>query len=168
MSTSVRILIAGIGNVFRADDGFGVEVARRLLEQPATPGVDVVDFGIRGVDLAYALMDGYDAVILVDALPRGGSPGTLSVLELDPRALDETPPSGIALEAHSIDPLDVLHWVRQFGCPLPPIRIIGCEPARLGTEHEPEMGLSPPVQAAAVAAVRLVEETVEELRVLRI
>ena len=81
MTRPARILIAGIGNIFLGDDAFGVEVARRLVRRRLPDGVRVVDFGIRGLDLTYALLDGYEAVILVDAAPRGGPPGTLYVLE---------------------------------------------------------------------------------------
>ncbi len=174
-----RILVAGIGNIFLADDGFGVEVAHRLLERPLPPGVEVVDFGIRGLDLAYALQAGYAAVILVDAAPRGYPPGTLSVIE--PELRDESGgelPGGIdggsglssgrrsILEPHAMDPVRVLLLARQLGATLPPVRVVACEPGRL----EPVEGadllveLSEPVRAAVGPAIELVEALIAEFR----
>src|SRR5271165_3610783 len=106
-----RILIGGIGNIFFGDDAFGVEVARRLSGRPLPEGVRVVDFGIRGLDLAYALLDPYDAVILVDAVPRGGQPGTLYVLEPELDAVDAPPPM---VEPHALDPWKVLHLAQSL------------------------------------------------------
>ena len=126
-----RILVAGIGNVFLGDDGFGVAVAGRLAAATLPPGVDVVDFGIRGMDLAYALRD-YDVAILVDAVPRGGAPGTLYVIEPELDA-DEAGP-----DAHGMDPVKVLALARGLGDPLPRVLVVGCEPA-----HGPERGRRP-------------------------
>src|SRR6476659_8714525 len=103
-----RVLIAGVGNIFLGDDGFGVEVVQRLAQRPLPDGVRVVDFGIRGLDLTFALLDGYEAVILVDAVPRGGVPGTLYVLEPEPGAADEPGAPGTMVELHSLDPAKVL------------------------------------------------------------
>jgi hydrogenase maturation protease len=152
-----RILVAGLGNVFLGDDGFGVEVSRRLAGRRLPDGVRVVDFGIRGLDLTYTLLDGWDAAILVDAAPRGGRPGTLYVLE--PK-LDSDAPA--AVEPHSMDPVKVLALVRELGGTPPLLRVVGCEPAAAG---EFEMGLSPAVEAAIDPAVALVEELVAELGV---
>lgn len=155
-----RILVAGIGNVFLADDGFGVEVARRLLARPRRPGVAVVDYGIRGLDLAYALQDGWDAVVLVDAARRGQPPGTLSVIEPSLEAGGEPAP-----EAHAMDPATVLRLARALG-PLPPrILLVACEPATLVAPDSEDVlvELSEPVRAAVESAVSLVETVVESL-----
>jgi hydrogenase maturation protease len=152
-----RVLVAGIGNVFLADDGFGVEVAARLADVEMPAGVHVEDFGIRGLDLAYALA-GYDLAILVDAVPRGGPPGTLYVIE--PEALD----GEAGIDAHGMDPVKVLGLARALGEPLPRILVLGCEPAvRLtGEEDEVVAELSPPVRAAVDEAVRMVQALIEE------
>jgi len=115
------ILIAGIGNVFLADDGFGVEVARLLAQRELPPGVKVADFGIRGMDLAYALRD-YDVAIFLDAVPRGGPPGTLYVIEPE---LDGTQ---VGPDAHAMDPVKVLALADGLGDPLPRVLVVGCEP----------------------------------------
>lgn len=156
----VRVLVAGIGNVFMADDGFGVEVARRLTERTFPPGVDVADFGIRGMDLMYALGEGYDAAVFVDAVPRGEPPGTLFVIE--PR-LDG---GGAApMDAHGMDPVKVLALASQIGDVPERILIVGCEPAlRMTGEEEDLVGeLSEPVKAAVPAAVEMVESLLEDL-----
>lgn len=153
-----RILVAGVGNVFFGDDGFGVEVVRRLAARPLPDGVRVVDFGIRGLDLAYALLEGYDAVVLIDALQRGGPPGTLHVLEPGPADLEG--PADV--ETHNLHPLQVLRLVRTMGGSVRRLRVVGCEPATLGSEEELVMGLSEPVRAAVDEAVQIVEALVAE------
>jgi hydrogenase maturation protease len=152
-----RVLVAGIGNVFLADDGFGVEVAARLAEVELPAGVHVEDFGIRGLDLAYALAD-YDLAILVDAVPRGAPPGTLSVIE--PDALD----GDVGIDAHGMDPVKVLGLARALGEPLPEILVLGCEPAvrMTGEEDEVVAALSAPVRGAVDEAVRMVQALIEE------
>jgi hydrogenase maturation protease len=155
-----RVLIAGIGNIFLGDDGFGVEVARRLAARPQPDGVRVVDFGIRGFDLAYALMEGSELAVLMDALPQGGTPGTLYVLEPDPGQQAEE--VSAALSTHGMDPARVLQLVRALGGACPPLRVVGCEPATFGSEEEPMMGLSGPVAAAVEEAVGLVEGLVRD------
>jgi hydrogenase maturation protease len=151
-----RVLVAGVGNIFLGDDGFGVEVARRLSSRPLPPGVKVADFGIRGVDLAYALA-GCDAAILVDAASRGGAPGTLYVIEpaLSAEA-GETP------EAHSMTPARLLAWIAPEERPKT-LRVVGCEPETFGPEGLGAVGLSAPVGAAVDEAVRLVEALLAEL-----
>jgi hydrogenase maturation protease len=157
----MRVLVAGIGNVFLGDDGFGVEVARRLQSRPRRPGVEVADFGIRGVDLAYALGD-YDAVILVDAAPRGGVPGSLYVIEPGPDpAATSMPP-----DAHGMDPVKVLWLARQLGGRQPRTLIVGCEPALVPAApagEEVVATLSPVVEQAVAEAVTVVESLVAEL-----
>jgi hydrogenase maturation protease len=154
-----RILVAGIGNVFLGDDGFGVALADRLAQSALPAGVEVVDYGIRGMDLAYALLEGWDAVVLLDATPCGKAPGTLYVIE---PALDLVEP---AFDAHGMDPVTVLALARALGGELPRTLVVGCEPQTRMTGDEPEVvaGLSEPVRAALDAAVPLVEEVLGEL-----
>ena len=154
-----RILVAGIGNIFLGDDGFGVAVARRLAERPLPRGVEVGDFGIRGLDLVYELGEGHDAVILLDAVPRGEAPGTLFVIE------PEISPEAVGLDAHGMDPAKVLALARDLGRVPERVLLVGCEPQRRmdGSEAEVVGELSEPVQAAVEAAVELVEELVGEL-----
>src|SRR6266511_3357417 len=157
-----QTLVAGIGNIFLGDDGFGVEVVRRLAERPLPEGVRVADFGIRGFALAYALLEGYDAVILVDATRRGGRPGTLYVIEPDLNDQDEPGAPEAALATHGMDPVKVFRLVRALGGRLPRVRLVGCEPATFGPE-EGEMGLSEPVRAAVSGAIELIEEQITDL-----
>jgi hydrogenase maturation protease len=153
-----RILVAGIGNIFLGDDAFGVEVVRRLARRELPDEVRVVDFGIRGLDLTYALLDGYEAVILVDALPRGEPPGTLYVLE---PARGEA--AHMPLEAHSMDPVKVLRLAEAMGGRVERLLLIGCEPTPLRDEEDMREGLSDPVRASVEEAVRLIESLVARL-----
>jgi hydrogenase maturation protease len=152
------ILIAGVGNIFLGDDAFGSEVARRSLHL-ASKNVRVVDFGIRGLDLAYALTDGYDAVILIDAVSTGGEPGTIYVIE--PSANDGGEVSAV-VEGHSMDPANVLALARSMGTAPEHIRLVGCEPESFGSPDEGRMGLSPRVAAAVDEAIRVIEGLVRE------
>ena len=158
-----RILIAGIGNIFLGDDAFGVEVARRLAAREWPPGSDVrvTDFGIRGYDLAYALLDGYDTTILIDACPRGEPAGTLYVIEPDLSNLGDDDDRNAAVEAHSMNPLNVLRLASSMG-PLKKVLLVGCEPETLGPE-EGQMELSSTVQAVIDDAVKLVESIVSKI-----
>src|SRR5215210_4514113 len=125
-----NILVAGIGNIFQGDDAFGVEVAQRLLTRQLPDGVKVVDYGIRGFDLAFALMDPWDSVILVDAIAQGGEPGTLYTLEPD---LGSLPPvTDDALDTHGMHPVNVLRMVKSMGATPPPLKLVACEPQDLG------------------------------------
>jgi hydrogenase maturation protease len=155
-----RILVAGIGNIFFGDDAFGCEVARQLLERPIPDGVTIKDFGIRSYDLAYAIMDGYDATILVDAAPQGNAPGTIYLIEPDLKKLDELP--GEAVNAHSMNPVRVLQLVRSLGGKPGWLRVVGCEPAVLESE-EGAMGLSEKVQAAVAPAIEMIEALIREI-----
>jgi hydrogenase maturation protease len=161
--TQPRILIACIGNIFLGDDGFGVEVAKHLVARVWPPEVRVVDFGIRGFDLAYALLDKYDVTIFVDALPRGEAPGTLYVLEPGLAELAESDAPVEMIETHGMNPLRVLRLARALGADFRKILIVGCEPETLGPE-EGLLGLSAPVAAAVGAAVQLVESLVTKIR----
>jgi hydrogenase maturation protease len=165
-----RILIACIGNLFLGDDGFGVEVARRLLsrqERQYPAGVQIADFGIRGIDLAYALLDEYDMLVLVDAMPRGGAPGTLYLIEPDLTGIN--PEQGVeagrvALDNHSMDPVKVLAYARALGAKPIHTLIVGCEPAPLSESDysEMQMGLSEPVQSAVAEAVKMIDSLIEQ------
>ncbi len=152
-----KVLVAGIGNIFLGDDAFGVEVAQRLAARPLPEGVKVVDFGIRSYDLAYALMNDWDLVILVDALPGAGKPGTLYVMEPDLPAEDETPAS---LDAHTMNPVAALQLVSALGGKVGRILVVGCEPATVEPDDGGEVGLSAPVKAAVDEAARMVEELI--------
>jgi hydrogenase maturation protease len=158
-----RILIAGIGNIFLGDDAFGVEVVRRLAghEWPEGSKVRVTDFGIRGYDLAYALLDGYDVTILVDACPRGAPPGTLYVIEPDLAELGGSEEQQAAVEAHSMNPLNVLRLASSLG-PLKRVFLVGCEPQTLGPE-EGQMGLSEAIESVLGEAVKMIEELVKKI-----
>ncbi|HET9529076.1 MAG TPA: hydrogenase maturation protease [Blastocatellia bacterium] len=158
----MSILIAGIGNIFLGDDGFGCEVAKRLARRELPDGVRVVDYGIRGFDLAYALMDGDDVTIFVDATPRGGEPGTLYAIEPDLSELDKLDGREMMVETHGMNPLKVLSMVKSMGGQLKRILLVGCEPATLGPE-EGQMGPSEPVEAAVDEAVSLIESLVRDL-----
>jgi hydrogenase maturation protease len=155
------ILVAGIGNIFQTDDGFGSEVARRLLTGPPVPeGVKIVDYGIRGVHLAYELLDGYDAAILVDATSQGGDPGTIYVIEPDVDAIQTE--TGLAeagiVDAHGMDPASVLALLKSLGGHVERLLVVGCEPADI----EEGMGLSEPVAGAVEEACRVVRDLVDQ------
>jgi hydrogenase maturation protease len=152
--------VAGIGNVFLGDDGFGVAVADRLWRRELPAGVEVVDFGIRGMDLAYAMQERYDAVVLIDATPRGGVPGTLYVIEAD---LDGD--TDVAVDAHGMDPVAVMALVRTLGGSLPRTYVVGCEPeTRMSADDENIVAqLSEPVLAAIDPAVKLVESLLQDI-----
>ncbi|HMC90598.1 MAG TPA: hydrogenase maturation protease [Gemmataceae bacterium] len=158
--SSPRILIAGVGNIFMGDDAFGVEVAQRLGQRPLPEEVRVIDFGIRGMDLTYALLDDYETVILVDALPRGGKPGTLYVLEPEIGASEATASTNVLVEAHDMDPAKVLCLAQALGSKVQRVLVVGCEPSKPATEDEMEMAMSPPVEAAADEAVVLIESII--------
>jgi hydrogenase maturation protease len=154
-----RTVVAGVGNVFLGDDGFGVELAARLMTRPLPPGVEVVDVGIRGMHLAFDLLDGCELLVLLDASARGEPPGTLTVLQVDPGAEGHAggPDPGVA-DGHGMTPAAVLGLVRSLGGRLDRVTVVACEPADLGEG----IGLSEPVRAAVDAAVPLVERLIGE------
>jgi hydrogenase maturation protease len=150
------VLIAGIGNVFLGDDGFGVEVVRRLDPAELPPGVTAIDYGIRGVHLAYDLLDGdVRTLIMVDALPTDGPPGTVALLEVDGDALAELTREPATVDSHAMHPEAVLAALHALGGQVDRVLVVGCRPLRV----EPGMGLSRPVAAAVDAAAALAVET---------
>ena len=153
------ILVAGIGNIFLGDDGFGVEVARRMLVRPQPDSVRVVDFGIRGLDLAYALQDEYETVVLVDAYPHGQKPGTVSVIEPN---LHDLSSGGDFVQPHAMHPVNVLRMAGAMNARLNRLLVVGCEPADLGGD-EGRMGLSEAVQSSVDEAVNTVEALVRRI-----
>lgn len=157
------ILVAGIGNIFKGDDAFGTEVARRLARRPQPDGVTVVDFGIRGIDLAYALLDGYDAALLIDTARRGEMPGTVSVVVPETPSSEPPEPQDLGLELHALDPAKVLKMVAAMGGECRNILLVACEPVTFGDEDSGAMGLSPQVADAVDAAIPVVERLVREL-----
>ena len=158
MKSGAPILVAGIGNIFFGDDAFGSEVARELMRRPLPEGVKVDDFGIRSHDLAYALMDGCDA-ILIDAVPRGGAPGTLYLIEPDMESLGG---EGEIPDGHSMSPVRVFRLVQSLGGRMGRIYLVGCEPSVLESE-DGAMGLSESVQAAVPRAIEMIETLLDEL-----
>ena len=156
----IRVLVAGVGNIFLGDDAFGVEVVSQLKHRPQPPGVQVVDFGIRGLDLTYALLEGYEAVVLVDAMPRGGQPGTLYLLEPE---TGESGDADVMVEGHNLNPVNVLRLAAAMGSPVKRLLVVGCEPCPLDEFEEMATELSKPVRTAVSEAVALVESLVKEL-----
>ncbi len=153
---SAPVLVAGVGNIFLGDDGFGVEVARRLatLDLPAT--VAVGDYGISGMHLAYDLADGVEKAILIDAMPRGGEPGTVYVVEPE-RSVSTSGSDMPFLDGHGMQPDVVLRMLETLGAQVSQVLIVGCEPE--STDYG--IGLSPPVQAAVDEAIKLVLKLIE-------
>lgn len=156
-----RVLVAGIGNIFLGDDAFGVEVAQRLARRRQLDSVRVIDFGIRGLDLAYALLDGYETVILVDATPRGGQPGTLYVLELDLQSAGPVN-ADLQMETHNLDPVKVLRLAAALGAKVQSLLLVGCEPEPVDDIEEMQSSMSQAVRAAIDEAVLLVESLVAD------
>ncbi len=154
------VLIAGVGNIFLGDDAFGVEVARSLATRQLPENAVVKDFGIRGFDLAYALLDPWDAVILVDALPRGEPPGTLYTMEPNLAGLGNPASPDMAMNPHGMDPVRVLHLASSMGTIAARVLIVGCEPQDFGDELEGRMGLSTVVQDAVEEASKMVVDLV--------
>lgn len=159
-----RVLVAGIGNVFFGDDGFGVAVANRMAGGPSPEGVRIAEYGIRGVHLAYELLDGYDTLVMIDAVPMGEAPGTLAVIQPDPphrsQVVEEdrrapTPP----MDSHTMTPEAVLGVLAGLGGSLGEVYIVGCQPATLA----PGMELSSAVAAAIERAADLVTELLTDI-----
>ena len=160
MSGSKRILVAGVGNIFLGDDAFGSEVARRLVRRVLPAEVQVNDYGTCSYDLAYAMMEGYEATILVDATSQGQSPGTVYLIEPDLNELEKM--DRAVADGHSMNPVSVLQMVRSLGCRPRRLYLVGCEPAALGND-EGVIGLSESVQAAVPRAIEMVESLISDL-----
>jgi len=158
---SKSILIAGIGNIFHGDDAFGVAVAQKLAAEDWPQRVHVVDFGIRAIDLAFALLDGHDLTILVDATARGSEPGTLYVIEPDIDYVAENTGED-CVNSHALDPAKVLLLAKNLGAQFKRILVVGCEPLTLGEEEEGRMGLSAIVEAAIDPAIETIRRLVSE------
>jgi len=163
--TALRVLVAGVGNVFLGDDGFGVEVVRRMADDTLPAGVKVADFGIRGLHLAYELLEGWDTAILVDASPRGGDPGTLYLIDVDPAdrpprlTTEEVVEQGAVFDAHGMAPVEVLAMLDTLGgTPPDRVLVLGCEPAVV----DEQMGLSEPVDGAVDVAVTELRKLIDE------
>jgi hydrogenase maturation protease len=145
----MTVLVAGLGNVFCTDDAFGVAVVEELAKRELPPGVEVRDFGIRGIHLAYQLLEPYDLVVLVDAVQRNGPPGTLYVIEAEPAA---EPGAEVSMDAHDLGPDAVLSLVPRLGGTVGPVVVVGCEPGGI----EAGIGLTPAVRDAVGTAVQMV------------
>jgi hydrogenase maturation protease len=165
-----QILVAGIGNAWMRDDGFGGHVAKALEGRELPSGVTVLDFGTGGLDLAYEVMRGYDALVLVDVSRQGGEPGTLYVIEPDPSEIT-TIEDGEVVSPHGMDPKTVLRFVKTVGGWPGKVVIVACEPTGADEMGGGEMGgagmgfeLSAEVTGAVERAADLVLETVGELR----
>jgi len=158
---TAQVLVAGIGNIFLGDDGFGCEVIRRLAAFQFPENVRVCDFGIRGFDLAYALMDGCELTILVDAAPRGEAPGTVYTIEPDLDQLDQADQANLAVETHGMNPVKVLQLVKSMGGRFNKILLVGCEPETFGPE-EGQMGLSLVVAGSVDRAVQVIKALIAE------
>ena len=156
-----QILVAGVGNAWLQDDAFGGEVARRMEAEGVPSGVTVMDFGTGGLDLAYEVMRGYDALVILDASRHGGEPGTLYVIEPDRDEIAPEIVDGEMIDPHGMDPATMLRFVRATGGWPGKVVVIGCEP---GEVDEVGLGLTPPVEAAVDRALELVGTTIEELR----
>jgi hydrogenase maturation protease len=156
-----RILVAGVGNAWLRDDGFGGEVARRLEQRTLPEGVAIMDAGTGGLDLAYEVMRGYDALVLLDVSRQGGEPGTLYVMEADEESIEGKIDDGAVINPHGMDPQEMLRFVKSVGAWPGKVLVLACEP---GDVEEPGWGLSEQVEDAVERAVELVVETVAELR----
>ncbi|MET1059600.1 MAG: hydrogenase maturation protease [Nocardioides sp.] len=151
------ILVACVGNIFKSDDGFGVEVAARLAGQELPARVRLEDFGIRSVHLAYELMEGYDVLVLVDTVAQQAGPaGSLYVVEPDLDALAADRQTGSPVDAHDLPPGGVLSLLPDLGAQVGRVLVVGCRPETL----DDGIGLSPPVAAAVDDAAELVLEVV--------
>jgi hydrogenase maturation protease len=150
----MTLLIAGIGNIFLSDDGFGPEVLGHFRGRPVPVGVEVEDYGIRGVHLAYRLLDGVDTLVFVDAAPHGKEPGTVTLLEVDPAEIPAAEPAAPPVDAHGMEPVSVLRMLGSLGGDVARVLVLACEPKVV----EEGLGLSPEVSAAVPAAVAMLEE----------
>ena len=152
-----RTMVAGVGNIFQRDDAFGVEVIRLLAGRPQPEGVEIADFGIRGVHLVYELLNGCDLFVLVDAAQRGCEPGTVTVLEVE---AGDTAPRTAVMDAHGLAPDEIFAMLASMGSRPGRSLVVACEPADVSAG----MGLSDPVRDALPQAVRAVEEILDRIQ----
>lgn len=157
---SCSVLVAGIGNIFHADDAFGVRVAQQLAQDGAPEGVRVIDVGIRSIDLAFVLLDPYELVILVDATQRGGSPGTLYTIEIGPDDIPNVCEGDSLVNSHGLNPVSVLSLAKSMGARLDKILLVACEPQVLDSTESGHIGLSDAVQAAIDPALTIIRNLV--------
>jgi hydrogenase maturation protease len=156
-----QILIAGVGNAWLRDDAFGAEVARRLAVRELPEGVSVMDVGTSGLDLAYEVMRGYSALVIVDVSKQGGEPGTLYVIDVEPDDVPSEIKDGETIDPHSMDPMTMLRFVRVIGGWPGRVQVIACEPEIV---DDVGLGLTPSVEASVERAIALVLETITELQ----
>ena len=159
-SIKKRVMIAGIGNMFMKDDGFGSAVVKKIMNRQLPEGVEVKDFGTSGLKLAYDLMKGYDALIFLDASARGEKPGTLYVIEPNESDFSNDLEQGGPIDPHGADPVTVLRFVKSIGSWPGKVVVVACEPESV---DEFEIGLSEPVDSAIDPAVEMVEEIIGEI-----
>jgi len=159
------ILIAGIGNIFQGDDAFGVHVIRVLSAIPFPRDVRIVDFGIRSIDLAFALMDDHDLIILVDATSRGCAPGTLYTIEIEPIDIPDTGEGASLANSHGLDSVRVLAAAKSMGARFKKMFLVGCEPLVTDRDDTGEIGLSDIVNAAVPRAVETIQQLIREFEV---
>ncbi len=159
---SGSVLIAGIGNIFQGDDAFGVAVAQRLAACPCPEGVRVMEVGIRSIDLGFALLDEYDLTILVDATARGGAPGTLYTIEIEPGDIPDICDEASLVNSHALDPVKVLALAKSMGARFQRVLLVGCEPLIVDRDDTGEIGLSEVVQAAVDPAVQIIKGLVDD------
>ena len=150
----MKVLVAGIGNIFLSDDAFGVEVVKHIDVASLPEGVKVVDFGIRGVHLSYELLDGYDALVLIDAMPLNETPGTVAIFEPDVESIDPT-----SVDAHSMSPAVVLGLLAGLGGHVPRVFVVGCQPSTV----DEGLGLSEPVASALAPAAEAVRQLIADI-----
>lgn len=160
---NAKVLVAGVGNIFLGDDAFGVEVVQRLAMRALPENVSVIDFGIRSYDLAYALMEPWELVILVDAVPCGGQPGTVYTIEPE-LPQDGDSPAEFGFDAHTMNPVCVLQLVSKLGGKVGNMLVVGCEPASVDADESGQIGLSDPVRAAVDEAITMIEELIASNR----
>ena len=159
---SRSVLVAGIGNIFQGDDAFGVAVAQKLGAIALPENVRVMDFGIRSIDLCFALLDGYDLTILVDTTARGGAPGTLYTIEIQPGDVPEVSEEASIANSHGLNPVSVLALAKSMGAQFKTILLIGCEPLMVEHDETGHIGLSEVVEAAVNPAVEMILNLIAE------
>ncbi|MEO6221202.1 MAG: hydrogenase maturation protease [Ginsengibacter sp.] len=155
-----RVMIAGVGNMFMKDDGFGGAVIKKMLNKTFPEGVEIKDFGTGGLKLAYDLMKGYDGLILLDASQRGEKPGTLYVIEPEEGSVESNLEDGGPIDPHGCDPATILRFVKGIGAWPAKVLIVACEPTNV---EDFEIGLSEPVIQAVDKAVELVEDILKDI-----